>query len=301
MYHGTRSATWSPCPSDPLLLNWEKVTGQAVIPLPKPGDAPLPYNMFDPCIWKQGEYYYALTAGTCRFPAAAIRCAPIPASLEGSGNVGIPPSVPRKRPVRPGRRRRRMPVLLADRRQAHPAALQPHERRQVPAGRLRHPRDKFVVTDGGDFNLVRSAPAGVHAPSACPDGEGGVIAIFNMNPAKPTQGWNQIMTLPRRLTLPARINWGSNRRATSSRSAASTARRTDDAAGQRGGRPGRIRGNAMEMVAEIDPRRGAHGRVECAAFPNAEETASSVSRCAPIRAGRTVWASRSGRKGKTHA
>jgi beta-fructofuranosidase len=28
-----------------------------------------------------------------------------------------------------------------------------------------------------------------------------VIIIFNMNPAKPTDGWNQIMTLPRRLTL----------------------------------------------------------------------------------------------------
>ena len=41
----------------------------------------------------------------------------------------------------------------------------------------------------------------MHAPSAAPDGEGGVIVIFNMNPAKPTEGWNQIMTLPRRLTL----------------------------------------------------------------------------------------------------
>jgi beta-fructofuranosidase len=28
-----------------------------------------------------------------------------------------------------------------------------------------------------------------------------VIAIFNMNPAKSTPGWNQLMTLPRRLTL----------------------------------------------------------------------------------------------------
>ena len=34
-----------------------------------------------------------------------------------------------------------------------------------------------------------------------PDGQGGVITIFNMNPGKPTKGWNQIMTLPRKLTL----------------------------------------------------------------------------------------------------
>ena len=32
-------------------------------------------------------------------------------------------------------------------------------------------------------------------------GSGGVIVLFNMNPAKPTEGWNQIMTLPRRLTV----------------------------------------------------------------------------------------------------
>ena len=32
--------------------------------------------------------------------------------------------------------------------------------------------------------------------------------IYNMNPAKPTKGWNQIMTLPRRLTLLSRDEVG---------------------------------------------------------------------------------------------
>ena len=40
----------------------------------------------------------------------------------------------------------------------------------------------------------------MHAPSATPDGDG-LIVIFNMNPAKPTRGWDQVMSLPRRLTL----------------------------------------------------------------------------------------------------
>ena len=63
-------------------------------------------------------------------------------------------------------------------------------------------RDKFVVTAGAKHNFGAASPAGVHAPSATPDvGKGGLIVIYNMNPAKPTQGWNQIMTLPRRLTL----------------------------------------------------------------------------------------------------
>jgi beta-fructofuranosidase len=69
-------------------------------------------------------------------------------------------------------------------------------------------RDKFVVTAGGKFNFGAASPAGVHAPSATPDGQGGLIVIFNMNPAKPTQGWNQIMTLPRRLWLTSKDEIG---------------------------------------------------------------------------------------------
>ena len=62
-------------------------------------------------------------------------------------------------------------------------------------------RDKFVVTGHGLFNFGASTPSGVHAPSATPDGEGGLVIIFNTNPGYPTEGWNQIMSLPRRLTL----------------------------------------------------------------------------------------------------
>ena len=62
-------------------------------------------------------------------------------------------------------------------------------------------RDKLVVTSHGLFNFGPSVPSGVHAPSATPDGKGGIVVLFNMNPGFPTEGWNQIMTLPRRLTL----------------------------------------------------------------------------------------------------
>ena len=62
-------------------------------------------------------------------------------------------------------------------------------------------RQKFVTTAHGKFNFGAASPAGVHAPSATPDGDGGIVVIFNMNPAKPTEGWNQIMTLPRHLSL----------------------------------------------------------------------------------------------------
>ncbi len=58
-----------------------------------------------------------------------------------------------------------------------------------------------MVTNHGKFNFGAWGPSGVHAPSATPDGKGGVIIIFNMNPGKPTGEWDQIMTLPRGLTL----------------------------------------------------------------------------------------------------
>ena len=88
-----------------------------------------------------------------------------------------------------------------------------------------------VATEGIQLNFGATFPGGVHAPTATPDGEGGIIAMFNMNPAKPTfkmddylagffdgegertatdddsfrhvRDWDQILTLPRRLSLRA--------------------------------------------------------------------------------------------------
>ena len=203
IYHGIAAGTMVAVSTDPLLLNWKKVTGQAVIPLPKPGEPKLPYNIFDPCLWKQGDFYYALTAGTLpdgpggkpvraeflhrsRDLAAWQYLHPF---LENDryGLVGDDGACPYFWPI--GDRH----MLLHFSHMSGGKYL---------LGNYDTGRDKFVVTDGGDFNFGPYGPSGTHAPSACPDGKGGLIVIFNMNPGKPTRGWNQIMTLPRRLTLP---------------------------------------------------------------------------------------------------
>ncbi|MEM9481952.1 MAG: glycoside hydrolase family 32 protein, partial [Verrucomicrobiota bacterium] len=67
-------------------------------------------------------------------------------------------------------------------------------------------KQKFFVTDGGDFNHGPVSPGGTHAPSACPDPNDpeAVIGLFNMNPGiqlPDRNHWNQIMSLPRRWTL----------------------------------------------------------------------------------------------------
>jgi beta-fructofuranosidase len=202
MYHGTEVGNMVAVASDPLLLNWEKVTGKAVIPIRNPDGSPVAYRVFDPCIWRKEGAYYSLSGGTL--------------------------------PEGPGGKRIRANFLLRSKDLARWEYLHPfveHDRftlvgddgacpyfwpigdrhillffshmsgGQYLLGDYDQQRDKFVVTAHGLFNFGPAAPAGVHAPSATPDGNGGVIVIFNMNPAKPTEGWNQIMTLPRRLTL----------------------------------------------------------------------------------------------------
>jgi beta-fructofuranosidase len=205
MYHGTEVGNMVAVSSDPLLLNWSKVAGRAVIPIGKSGrsvDPELPYTVFDPCIWKKGEAYYALSAGTkAEGPAGK----PVRANYlfrspdlehweylhpfvedDQFTQVGDDGACPYFWPI--GDRH----ILLFF---SHMSGG------QYLLGDYDTARDKFVVTQGGKFNHGASVPSGLHAPSATPDGSGGLIVMFNMNPGKPTVGWNQIMTLPWRLTV----------------------------------------------------------------------------------------------------
>lgn len=62
-------------------------------------------------------------------------------------------------------------------------------------------RRKFRPYEHGRFNHGQVMPGGVHAPSVASDGDGGVINILNINEGKRCQDWEQIMSLPQRLTL----------------------------------------------------------------------------------------------------
>ena len=202
MYHGTQVGNMVAVSSDPLLLNWEKITGQPVIPTPDRTGAPQPYTVFDPCIWKRDGAYYALSAGTVADGPGGKRVAADfvfrsknlvdweylhPLTEDDRFTlVGDDGACPYFWPI-------------ADR---HMLLFFSHmSGGQYLLGDYDVERDKLVVTSHGLFNFGPSTPSGVHAPSATPDGQGGIIVIFNMNPGLPTEGWDQIMTLPRRLTL----------------------------------------------------------------------------------------------------
>lgn len=257
MYHGTMVGNMVATSDDPLLLNWKKTTsGGAAIPITDPAGFPLPYSVFDPSIWKKDDTYYALSAG--RAP-------------KGPGGRQIPIAyLFRSKDLKNWQymhefvEQDRFTLINDD--YACPYFWPIGDRWIMPffshmsggqylLGDYDKQRDKLVVTDGRKFNFGPASPSGVHAPSATPDGKGGIIIIFNMNPGKPTGEWNQIMTLPRRLTLtgpneisqePAgdieSLRYGHQQVASQKLPANKEVVFRN------------IKGNAMEIVMEIDPK-----------------------------------------------
>jgi beta-fructofuranosidase len=275
MYHGTTVGNMVAVSNDPLLLNWEKITGNAVIPL-NPDESVPPYRVFDPCIWKKGKMYYSLSAGTLpKGPGGKrvranflwrsqdlVKWEYVHPFLENDhyGIVGDDGACPYFWPI--GDKH----ILLHYSHMSGGKYL---------LGDYHRKRDKFVVTNGGDFNFGPSAPCGVHAPSATPDGEGGVIAIFNMNPGKPTKGWNQIMTLPRRIILPPESEIDALRiepagdieslRYDHQHVGSMNLPANEDIVLRN------IQGNAMEFNAEIDLKNAPMVEINVLRSPNAEE------------------------------
>lgn len=273
MYHGTRLGNMIATSSDPLLLNWEKVTGTAVIPLKSQTGFQLPYSVFDPCIWKKDSVYYALSGG--RLPTgpggSLIRANFLFRSLDlahweylhefTEGDrftlIGDDGACPYFWPI--GNR-----YILN--------FFSHMSGGQYLLGDYDKQNDKFIVTSGGKYNHGAVSPSGVHAPSATPDGKGGLIIIFNMNPGKPTVGWNQIMTLPRHLTLISKNELGIEP-AGDIESLRYNAKHIDAMnlpANKEIVLKG-ISGNAMEIDAEIDPKNSQIVELNVLRSPDKEE------------------------------
>lgn len=254
MYHGTRAGNMVAISKDPLLLNWEKVTGQAVIPMTE-NSADLPYPIYDPNIWKKDGVYYSLSGAV---------------DYRGPGGQQVAEAfLFRSRDLQ--RWEYMHKFLVGDRfteigddaacpyfwpiGDRHILPFYSHKTgAQYYLGDYDQAQDKFHVTSHGKFNFGASRPGGVHAPTAAPDGQGGVIVLFNMNQAKPSPGWDQIMTLPRRLTLGAdgTLLQEPAGAVASLRQARQVQAAMTLPANQEVVLP-QIRGNTMEILVEIDP------------------------------------------------
>jgi len=215
MYHGTKLGNMVAVSSDPLLLNWEKVTDGAPISMyPGADGKPLPYRVFDPCIWKKDGTYYALSGGQRAVGPGGkfIRANWLFRSVNLANWEYLHPFIENDQYSLVGDDGA-CPYFwpIGDK---HIYLQFSHKSGgKYLVGDYDTERDKLMVTTGGDFNFGPYKPAGVHAPSATPEPlqhgglgdseavEGAVVVIFNMNPGKPTEGWDQIFSLPRRLTL----------------------------------------------------------------------------------------------------
>ena len=216
IYHGTRLGNMVATSNDPLLLNWEKVTDGATIPIHKTeGDRwqhakDLPYTIFDPAIWKKDGIYYALS-GSVEYDKRLGQLLPQTYLFKSKDLVSwdfMHPFIEGDRFTEIGDDNA-CPYFwpIGDK---HILQFYSHTRGgQYYLGDYDKVNDKFFVTTHGKFNFGASGPSGVHAPSVTPspDVEGGLISIWNMNPGK-KDGWNrvkggnvQIMSLPRLLTL----------------------------------------------------------------------------------------------------
>ena len=273
IYHGTKVGNMVAISSDPLLLNWEKVTGKAVIPMTSPDGSPLPYRVFDPCIWKKDGVYYSLSGGTLPHGPGGqpIRANFLLRSVNLANWEYLHPFVEDDRFTLVGDDGA-CPYFwpIGDR---HILLFYSHmSGGQYLLGDYDTQRDKFIVTAHDKNNFGPSGPAGVHAPSATPDGKGGLIVIYNMNPAKPSQGWNQIMTLPRHLTLIGKDELGVEP-AGDIESLRCDHQHVD-------GMPlpanqevvlDNIQGNAMEIMVEINPKSAPLVELNVLRSPNREE------------------------------
>lgn len=202
MYWGVDQGVMVATSNDPLLLNWKK-NPKPAIPRVDPHSG-LPYTVFDPFIWKEGKTYYAISGG---------RVADGPGNKKMSATYIFSstdkelekwkyehPFMVNERFLPPGEDASCPYFLPIGNRHiflffSHSTAS------QYLLGDYNRDNNYFYPTFHGRFNSMSYAPGGVHAPTACSDGNGGVILIHNMLGAKRTPGWRGITTLPRKLTL----------------------------------------------------------------------------------------------------
>jgi beta-fructofuranosidase len=272
IYPGINQGTMIATSTDPLLLNWKKLTGKAVIPFNAPG---VESHNSDAFIWKKGDYYHAifgwhqmtgpdgkrLRAEFLYRSKDLINWEELHQFLENDqyGLVGDDGACPYFYPIGEGDKH----ILLQF---SHMSGG------KYIIGDYDTKRDKLVVTDGGDFNHGAVMPGGVHAPSAYPDGDGGIFVIFNMNSGKKPDFIDNIMSIPRHMTLDGNDDLIMK--------PASSIKTLRDAHRQVNSMTlpvneevifENINGNAMELVVEIDPGDANVIELNVLRSPNKEE------------------------------
>ncbi|MEI7591472.1 MAG: glycoside hydrolase family 32 protein, partial [Deltaproteobacteria bacterium] len=194
-YPGIEAGQMVAVARDPLLLNWEKIAGNPVTRAGEP--------MGDSCIWKEGDTYYGLTGNKADYlpgawwPQMEIWGTKDLAIWQPLGNFIEDYRTPFTARHDDGACPNFQPI--GDK---HILTFFSHSNGgQYFLGDYDKKSHRFKPYEHGRFNHGGVAPGGVHAPRNVADGKGGVLNILNINHGKPNDDWDQVMSLPQRLTL----------------------------------------------------------------------------------------------------
>jgi beta-fructofuranosidase len=203
-YHGTQAGNAIATASDDLLVDWEKHPDNPVIPIvPIDEDSGSPYRVFDPCIWKEDDGYYALS-GVFKNGERSVDCEGVDhlfhstdltnwdyvgelIATDYNTEPGEDYAVPNFWPIGNGK---------------HMLLFFSHKRGgQYFVGDYDESTHRFAPDYHGRLNNGPLAIGSLHAPSATIDDNGRFLAIFNVKEGREPQGWSDIMTLPTHLSL----------------------------------------------------------------------------------------------------
>lgn len=206
IHHTPKYGNYTAISTDPLLLNWKR-NPRPVVRTPERGEK-APYKVFDPCIWHEGEYYYALSGskeagvGKIQRPVEYLF-----RSKDLKKWEYLHPFV-EKDQFFTSNDDRACPYFwpIGSTGKHILLSFSHYSGGRYTLGTYDTERQKFVAYDGGGFNHGPTGRGGFHAPSAAPDpNSDGVVTIFNMKRCTPARvaEFNEIMTLPRLLSLDA--------------------------------------------------------------------------------------------------
>ena len=203
IYHGTGAGNSIATATDPLLLNWEKHPSNPVIPMVDVDDGGIPYRVFDPCIWKEADGYYALS-GVFQDGERSIDCKGVDhlfrtQDLENWDYVGK--LVENDYRTEPGEDYA-VPNFWPIGNDKHMLLFFSHKRGgQYFVGDYDNDTHRFSPDYHGRMNYGPLSVGSLHAPSATIDDSGRYLSIFNVKESRETRGWDNVMTVPRVLSL----------------------------------------------------------------------------------------------------
>lgn len=205
MYHGKGSGNSIAIANDPLLLNWKKHPDNPLIPIVEMDETEYPYQVFDPCIWKEEDGYYSLsgtsiggfirerrqTAEHLFYSKDLNRWEYLhPLLIDDTFcELGEDGAVPNFLPIGRGK---------------HLLLVFSHKRgSRYYIGIYDQQTHRFKPEYHGRLNFGPFAGGHIGCPSATIDDHGRLIAIFDCHDGRlnPESQWGRCMTLPWHLTL----------------------------------------------------------------------------------------------------